>query len=193
MQFAAGCLALLAGLALYAQSGDPARGGRSAAPQPKLELKCGAQDNCAAYATTRAGVRVKAYQGYARAAGWRRHGGNLAELRWSCGSPCSISLFVDLDKGRVSEQMQDVLAVDAARALAAVGARRAIEVRRIFDGPKPLAKVERDFSPVAAMPSAIESAQFNAAGDLVLNYLKGAAFTPTRDVVHLDLKSPAAK
>lgn len=191
-QFAAACLALLAGPSLYAQ-GNPAGGAGPTEPQPKLDLKCDAKDICVAYATTRGGVRVKAFQGYARAAGWRRRGGNLAELRWSCGSPCSISLFVDLVNGRVSEQMQDVFAVDPARALAAVGAGRAIEVRRIFDGPEPVANVELDLSPVAAITSAIELAEFNAAGDLVLNYLKGPDFKPAREVVHLDLKSPALK
>ena len=103
----------------------------------------------------------------------------LLEVRVRCGSPCNASIFFSPAKG-VSTTHPSVIAVNPDRLVLAIAdnarPKPAVVVLPIFGEQKPLAVAALNFSPVAALVSAITKASFLPSGELELAYTSGAEF-----------------
>jgi hypothetical protein len=110
----------------------------------------------------------------------------LLEVRLSCGSPCSATMFVNTVAG-VSTFFSEVIAVEPSREVVAIvtieNKKAVVKVFRIFASQKPLVIISPEFSPVAAPVSAIEEAHFLESGDLEIEYLSGANYSSKKEVI----------
>ena len=155
----------------------------------KIDWHCTAArpEACDAWAITAKGRRLRLFHGPLRSPGARWHGDRLGELRMSCGSPCTASVFVDVVRGQVSSPLEAVLAVDHVRQRVAVARTSAVEVIPIFGDATSPVRIVRPFAPVAALASAIEEATFVTPERLRLRYLRGETFAPTDETVDVPL------
>jgi hypothetical protein len=153
----------------------------------EITWSCDEKSECDVVATTAGGERLPVFKGAARSPSARKLGDRISEFKASCGSPCTFSIFVDFTARRVSKPFENVLASDPGRAIVASAGADQIEVRRMFGPFDRVVAVKRDFAPVAALVSAIRSAEFVPSGGLKVRYLKGAQYEETEDVIPLDL------
>ncbi len=165
----------------------PSKGSEPESPLPVITWKCHEQHICDVFARTTEGKRITVFHGFVLSPGFRQYGTQLAEFNMSCGSPCNTSIFVDLTKGRVSSLYPNVVAVDARRHLVATATWPTVQVMRIFDKHVSIS-INREFSPVAALVSAVESATFTATGELILKYLRGPRYESTEERIAVDPK-----
>ena len=100
----------------------------------------------------------------------------LAEVRVSCGSPCSASVLVSTRTGQTSEPFVDVLAIDVAHERLAVPTPEGVAIYGLWDADDPLVETVLPLSPVAAPVSAFSEAAFSPDGTLRVEYLTGAAY-----------------
>jgi hypothetical protein len=96
----------------------------------------------------------------------------LAQVRFDCGRPCSVSYFFDVKRRRLSAPRWHVLAVDVRRSLLAAAEERALVVRQIFSG-REVARIVRDWAPGAWLGDAITALRFEPDGRLSLTWLRG--------------------
>jgi hypothetical protein len=153
----------------------------------KIVWSCNASSECTVSALTRKRGRIEIYKGLALSPGTRQHGTGLAEFRMSCGSPCTTSIFVDLQTGAVSPALENIIAVDAQRQIVALAGESTIEIRQMFKPNDVPTQISADFAPAAALVSAIHSAKFLPDGSLDLIYLQGNQFAETHAQVPIQL------
>ncbi|WP_420457094.1 hypothetical protein [Rubrivirga sp.] len=119
----------------------------------------------------------------------RRVADDLVEVRISCGSPCSASLYVSTQTGRASEMFSDVLAVDSTRERVAVPTPGGVAVYGLWEGAQPLTDVSLSLSPTAAPVSAFVRAAFLDDGSLRVVHLRGSEFEEATAVVPVPSES----
>ena len=104
----------------------------------------------------------------------------LAQVRFDCGQECSWSYFYDAIRRRLSEPRRFVLAVDTKRLLAAMAEEGALVVRQVFSG-RPVARIERDWTPDLWVGAAITALRFDPDGRLSLTWLRGRERVPVTE------------
>ena len=103
-------------------------------------------------------------------------GAGLAEVHGSCGSPCSVTLYVSTETGPVSDLYDDVVAVDPVRHRVAVPTPDGVEVYETWDGGPALVVLPLPLAPTAAPASAFVRAASDGGGALRVVYLRGADY-----------------
>ena len=106
----------------------------------------------------------------------------LAQVRFDCGQACSWSYFYDAIRRRLSEPRRLVLAVDTKRLLAAMAEEQALVVRQVFSG-RPVARIERNWTPGLWVGAAITALRFDPDGRLSLTWLRGSERVPVTERV----------
>jgi len=106
--------------------------------------------------------------------------GTLAQVRFDCGWPCSVSYFFEVRRRRLSGPRKSVLAVDARRLLLAMVEDRALVVRQMFSG-REVTRIERDWAPSAWVGDAITQIRFDPDGRLAFTWLGGADRAPVTE------------
>ena len=106
----------------------------------------------------------------------------LARVRVDCGHPCAWSYFYEATRRRLSEPRRSVLAADPRRLLMAVVEDRALAVRQIFSD-REVARIERDWAPVAWLGDAITALRFDPDGRLSFTWLRGVERVPVSERV----------
>ena len=96
----------------------------------------------------------------------------LAQVRFDCGRPCSVSYFFEVKRRRLSEPRWFVLAVDPRRLLLAAAEERALVVRQMFSA-REVKRIERDWAPGPWLGDAITALHFDPDGRLSLTWLRG--------------------
>jgi hypothetical protein len=114
------------------------------------------------------------------------HSGTLAQVRFDCGPPCTVSYFLDVKRRRLSEPRRDVLALDARRLLVAVAEGRALVIRQVFSG-REVMRIERDWAPAPWLGDVVGSLHFGDDGRLSFTWLRG----PGREAVSDRLSVPS--
>jgi len=110
----------------------------------------------------------------------------LAQVRFDCGHPCSVSYFFEAKRRRLSDPRWLVLAVDPRRLLLAAVEDRALVVRQVFSG-REVTRIERDWAPMAWLGDAITGLHFDPDARLSLTWLRG----PERALVSERLSIPS--
>jgi hypothetical protein len=108
----------------------------------------------------------------------------LAQTRFDCGAPCTISYFFEAKRRRLSSPRRFVLAVDTKRLLFAAAEDRVLAVRQVFSG-REVARIERDWAPAPWLGDAITSLRFDADGRLSITWLRGAERAPVSERVSI--------
>jgi len=116
------------------------------------------------------------------------YGAGLKAVITSCGSPCSTTIFVDLESGETSSGFQSVVAVDEKNKHVAVAEKRSIAIHNIFESDLPVLEIRRNFAPTAAPVSAIEEARFTDEGNLFIRYQSGEDFETKSETIEVDTK-----
>lgn len=105
---------------------------------------------------------------------WRseiiHHSETLIEIKSSCGSPCSFSSFVDLKSEKFDTIHMPVVFSNRYN-LVAFTDGNLLKIKPLFNNNTSILKA--DFSPVAALTSAIKNAEFFSDSELSLTYLSG--------------------
>ncbi|HET8577835.1 MAG TPA: hypothetical protein VFO18_12090, partial [Methylomirabilota bacterium] len=109
---------------------------------------------------------------------WRT--ATLAEIRFDCGHPCSVSYFFEAKRRRLSEPRRAVLDVDPRRLLLVEVEDRALVVRQVFSG-REVARIERPWAAGTWLGDAIEALHFDPDGRLTLTWLRGAGREPVTE------------
>jgi hypothetical protein len=106
----------------------------------------------------------------------------LAQVRFDCVHPCSVSYFFEVRRHRLSEPRYAVLAVDPRRLLIAVAEQHALVVRQAFSG-REVARLERDWAPAAWLGDVIVALAFDPDGRLSFTWLRGKERVPVNERV----------
>lgn len=104
----------------------------------------------------------------------------LAQLRFDCGRPCTVSYFFEVKRRRMSAPRWLVLDVDPRRLLLAAAEERALVVRQIFSG-REVKRIERDWAPGAWLGDAVTTLHFDPDGRLSLTWLRGPGRAPVSE------------
>jgi hypothetical protein len=104
----------------------------------------------------------------------------LAQVRFDCGRPCSVSYFFEARRRRLSEPRWFVLAVDARRWLVAEAEGRAMLIRQLFSG-RFVTRIERDWAPGPWIGDAITAIHFDADARVTLTWLRGPERVPVTE------------
>ena len=106
----------------------------------------------------------------------------IAQTRFDCGAPCSISYFFEAKRRRLSGPRRFVLAVDTKRLLFAAAEDRVLAVRQVFSG-REVARIERDWAPAPWLGDIVRSLRFDPDGRLSLTWLRGPQRMPVTERV----------
>lgn len=109
---------------------------------------------------------------------WRT--ATLAQVRFDCGAPCTVSYFFEARRRRLSPPRRFVLDVDPRRLLLAAAEGRALVVRQVFSG-REVARVERDWAAGEWLGQAITALSFDPDGRLRITWLKGSGRQPVSE------------
>ncbi len=113
---------------------------------------------------------------------------SILELVVSCGSPCNYTFFVNVENGEKTEGFYNVIAIDTIKQVLAYTGDNEVIVRKIFS-ENDSCLIQEDFSPVAELFSAVDSAYFVEDGLFIIRYLSGDDFVIMTDSVYCDLES----
>jgi hypothetical protein len=108
----------------------------------------------------------------------------LAQTRFDCGAPCTVSYFFEAKRRRLSGPRRFVLAIDTKRLLIAAADDRVLAVRQVFSG-RDVARIERDWAPAPWLGDVITNLRFDADGRLSITWLRGAERTPVSERVSI--------
>ena len=108
----------------------------------------------------------------------------IAQTRFDCGAPCSISYFFEAKRRRLSGPRRFVLAVDTKRLLFAAAEDRVLVVRQVFSG-REVARIERDWAPAPSLGDVVRSLRFDPDGRLSVTWLRGAERTTVTERVSI--------
>ncbi len=110
------------------------------------------------------------------------HSKTLGELHMSCGSPCSISIFVNFKNCQISRAFPLVVAIDPyENILLFVDDNNQLIVS---DFSEKTVKIERNFSKAATVYNVIQEAKFENKR-LMLDYLSGDNFEEKKEIIEL--------
>ena len=109
---------------------------------------------------------------------WRT--ATLAESRFSCGGPCTVSYFFEARRRRISPPRWFVLDVDTRRLLLVAAEDRAIVVRQVFSG-REVARIERPWAPGGWLGEVVTAARFDPDGRLSLTWLRNPDRIPVSE------------
>ena len=112
----------------------------------------------------------------------RWHTATLAEVRFDCGPACSMSYFFEARRRRISPARAAVLDVDARRSLVAAAEGSAVVVLQIFAG-RPVARIERPWSPGLSVREAVTALHFDPDGRVTFTWLSGPERRPVTERV----------
>lgn len=115
----------------------------------------------------------------------------LMEIGISLGSPNYYCHFVDLDSGEVSQKIfYNPVAIDVDNHYIAEteddSEQPSLNVYSIFDADKPLLRIRRDYSPAAALFSAIQEAKFLDGNRIYLRYLSGENYAEIEETIQFN-------
>jgi hypothetical protein len=110
---------------------------------------------------------------------WRA--ATFAEVRFACGSACTVSYFFEAKRRRLSPPRRDVLDVDLRRLLLAQPEDRALMVRQIFSG-REVARITRDWAG-GSPRDALTDLHFDPDGRVTFTWLKGNERAPVTERV----------
>ena len=108
----------------------------------------------------------------------------LAQVRFDCGGPCSVSYFFEAKRRRLSSPRWFVLAVDPRRLLLTTAEERAIVVRQMFSG-REVTRIERDWTPATWLGDVVSAIHFDPDGRLSFTWLRGAERVPVSERVSI--------
>ncbi len=108
----------------------------------------------------------------------------LAQVRFDCGAPCSVSYFFEAKRRRLSPPRRFVLAFDPRRLLFAAAEERALVVRQVFSG-REVARIDRDWAPAPWLGDVIVALRFDPDGRLSLTWLRGPDRAATSERVSI--------
>ena len=108
----------------------------------------------------------------------------LAQARFDCDHPCTVSYFFEVTRHRLSEPRQSVLAVDSRRLLLAMAENRALVVRQMFSG-REVARLERDWAPADWLGDVVTALRFDPDGRLAFTWLRGKDRVPVSERVSI--------
>jgi hypothetical protein len=101
------------------------------------------------------------------------HGNDLVQVTVGTGSPGQFSLFYDLKKDVFSKEMWFVLAFDKKRRIVVLGEDR-LRVVKVFENKEILEVKRNDFPVTAILFLVVEKANFDAQGNLHIQYQNSA-------------------
>jgi hypothetical protein len=104
----------------------------------------------------------------------------LAQVRFDCGPPCSVSYFFEARRRRLSEPRWFVLAVDTRRWLVALAEDRVLVIRQLFSG-RPVTRIARDWAPGRWLGDAITTIHFDVDARLTLAWQRGPERAPVTE------------
>ena len=109
---------------------------------------------------------------------WRT--ATLAEARFDCGAPCTVSYFFEARRRRVSPPRGFVLDVDPRRLLLVAAEDRALVVRQVFSG-REVARIERPWAPSRWLGEVVTALRFDPDGRLSFAWLRGGDRVPVSE------------
>ena len=112
------------------------------------------------------------------------HSTHLAEIQSSCGSPCSASIFVDLNNDKI-DNINMPIAFSKEYLIIAYTDENSLIIKSLFSDKKVALNV--DFSPVAVLNNAIEKFEFISKNTIKLTYLSTSDFVTKTKVFSVDL------
>ena len=104
----------------------------------------------------------------------------LAQVRFDCAAPCSVSYFFEAKRHRLSEPRRFVLAVDPQRLLLVAAESQALVVRQVFSG-REVARIEREWAPAPWLGDSLRALRFDPDGRLSFTWLRGADRLPVSE------------
>lgn len=152
--------------------------------EDNVRFDCNDKQECAVVAVPKDGQSIEVFKGYALSPSLVWHSKELAEFKFSCGSPCNSSIFIKFPKPDISAIFQDVVAVDHSRNFVVTASFPEVSVKSLFDGKK-IINIKRDYAPAATLVSDIVSAEFSSNGDLKMKYLKGINFEEVTETINI--------
>ena len=118
---------------------------------------------------------------------WRT--ATLAEARFDCGAPCTVSYFFDARRKRLSVPRAQVLDVDTHRSLVIAAEARALVVRHLFSG-REITRIERSWAEGRWLGEVVTSVRFDPDGRLSFTWLRGPDRTPVTERVSVPTVPP---
>ena len=106
----------------------------------------------------------------------------LAQIRFDCAHPCSVSYFFEARRHRLSEPRYAVLTVDPRRLLIAMAEDRALVVRQVFSG-REVMRLQRDWAPAQWLGDVIPALHFDPDGRLSFTWFRGTERAPVTERV----------
>ncbi len=106
----------------------------------------------------------------------------LAEIRFDCGRPCTVSYFFEARRRRLSDPRRSVLDVDLHRLLVAMVEGQALVVRQVFSG-REVTRIERPWAPAPWLGDVLTSLHFDPDGRLSFTWLRGPERAPVTERV----------
>lgn len=109
-------------------------------------------------------------------------GAGYSEISYSCGSPCTVSIFFGVDRGK-SRRYQDVLAVDELNGVVVVADQSELVLYEIFGRDEAKARIALDWADAASLRSVVEKVGFVGCGHLNIEYLSGEDYIEKSELV----------
>jgi len=109
-------------------------------------------------------------------------GAGYSEISYSCGSPCTVSIFFGVDRGK-SRRYQDVLAVDELNGVVVVADESELVLYDIFGRDEAKARIALDWADAASLRSVVEKVGFVGCGRLNIEYLSGEDYLERSELV----------
>lgn len=113
---------------------------------------------------------------------------DIFQVVFSCGSPCSNSIFVDLKLCIVSNSFENVLHIYKPKFLVITADIDKLFVNKIFNSEIKSIEIKREFSPVANLTSAIEEVKFVTEKKIYIRYLKGINYQTVEETIDIPIE-----
>ena len=166
-------------LLMFARFADPSDASDKVHKSEPIIKLC-TNDECEIYAVFPSGKKEKI--DLSSEASWENLDDNLVMVNYSCGSPCSYSIFVDLSSELISESFFNHFALDTTNRSIAYISNDTIILQNIFNPAYKFAK-QIDISPVTVSFSAIQRANFINNRTIVIEYLTGDDYNSKTDTI----------
>lgn len=111
---------------------------------------------------------------------------DIAKITINCGSPCTASIFANIHTSK-TEIIDMLLTSLDDKNIIAYPDKNSIAIKKLFTDRQ--LNIHKEFSPVAALSSAITDIHFIDANTLNLSYLQGDNFSEVTEVIKFDLES----
>ncbi len=160
--------------------------GIQASPSEKIEISCKKEYGCNVDVIFET-KKINIFKNYPFEPSVKWFSEKVAEIELSCGDPCKNSIFVDFSQEKISDPYENVLSVQISKNVFVSAVKNKIFIRKIFNDSNKQIIIDRNFSPVASLPSAIEEIKFVNSTSLYMRYLKGNSFETVEEFIPFEL------